>query len=317
MFMFSPAVAYSQARAGLSLVIVKAGQTLFQHYAPGISPKQPLAIASGTKSWAAILAVLALQDGLLTDWDQPLAQVLHEWQSHPHKSQISLRQLLSLTSGLPGGRSTLFGGTIPTYAQAIAAEPTAAPGQRFQYGPIPFQVLGAVLGRQLQAAGLSPDPGIYLAQRLFEPLQIKCPMQPEDWSRDQAGLPHLASGLRLTALDWAKMGQLLAAQGQWQGQQLLALPLLQACFQGSRVNPAYGLGFWLNATGLNVAGRPWLALPHQPEALVMALGAGNQNMYILPEQQWVIVRQGEMRLPMPDFDHAHFLGLILDAAGKR
>lgn len=298
---YRQALAYSQACAGLSLLICQAGQVVFADYAPGIQPDQPLAIASGTKSMAAVLAALMIQSGWLKSWDEPVANTLVEWQADAGKAQITLRHLLSLTSGLPGGRSTLFGGTIPTYTQASHTQPHCSCGQRFQYGPVPFQVLGAVFRQQLLSRGYLPDPTLWLQQHLLTPLQI----QIGDWTRDQEGFPHLASGIHMSAANWAKFGQFIVNPKSH-----LEPDLLQACFRGSSVNPAYGLGFWLNQEGLNVAGRPWRAIPHQPANLVMALGAGNQNLYILPDQELVIVRQGELKLPIPEFDHNQFLALI-------
>jgi hypothetical protein len=57
----------------------------------------------------------------------------------------------------------------PSYAQAVAAQPAFEPGQRFQYGPTPFQVFGEIIRRKLAAADANPDPLDYLSQRVLDP----------------------------------------------------------------------------------------------------------------------------------------------------
>jgi CubicO group peptidase (beta-lactamase class C family) len=303
---FAAALAYSQARQGLSLLMVQAEQVVFTAYAPGLNPAQPLPIASGTKSFAGILGVLGVQAGWLT-WDEPVAQTLTKWSDDPVRSQMTVRQLLNLTSGLAPGRSPLRGGQIPTAAVALASRQAFPPGQRFQYSSAPFQIFAALVQRKLQAQALPADPLSYLRRHLFDPLGISI----GGWSYGADGLPHLATGAELVPQDWLKFGQLLAARGRWQGQQLLDPQLLQACWQGSPANPAYGLGFWLNQPGVNAWGKPWLEIGNAPPGLVMALGAGHQNLYIFPEQGWTIVRQGQLNrqdiLATPHFDHQEFL----------
>jgi CubicO group peptidase (beta-lactamase class C family) len=305
---YRAALTYSQARQGLTLLVAHHDQVCFQHYAASVLPEQPLPIASGTKSFAGVLGALAIQAGLLT-WDEPVSQTLTEWQNQPARQQITIHQLLNLTCGLAPGRSTLHSGEISTAAMALTARQAFPPGQRFHYGSGPFQIFVALLARKLAAAGLASDPLHYLKQVLFVPMGLEI----GGWSYDADGLPHLASGARLTAQNWLKFGQLLAAKGQWQGQRLLDSQLLQDCWQGSSANPAYGLGFWLNPQmgGLNAWGKPLPPILAAPNSLVMALGAGNQNLYVWPEQGWVIVRQGQLNrqdiLATPLFEHQQFL----------
>jgi CubicO group peptidase (beta-lactamase class C family) len=308
---YRAALAYSQIRQGLTLLIAHHDQVCFHHYATDVLPEQPLPIASGTKSFAGVLGVLAIQAGLLT-WDEPVSETLTEWQDRPACQRITIRQLINLTCGLAPGRSTLRSGEIPTAATALTMRQASPAGQRFHYGSGPFQIFAALLARKLAAAGLASDPLHYLKQALFVPMGLEI----GGWSYGADGLPHLASGARLTAQNWLKFGQLLAAKGQWRGQQLLDPQLLQNCWQGSVANPAYGLGFWLNPQtgGLNAWGKPLLPILAAPNSLVMALGAGNQNLYVWPEQGWVIVRQGQLNrqdiLATPLFEHQDFLKLF-------
>lgn len=303
---YRQAAAYSEARGGLSMLVSRQGKVIFEAYAPGVKPEQPHLLASGTKSFSCAIAVAAANDGLLR-LDEPVANTIQEWQSDSRRSKITIRQLLNLTSGLPGGTI----GQVPTYSQAISTLATASPDSRFQYGPIPFQVFGELMRRKLLRAGLAADPLDYLQRKVLVPIGL----QVGNWRRSVDGLPHLPSGASLTAREWAKFGTLIASEGQWNQKLILDPQLLSQCFQGSSANPAYGLTFWLNANGVTPSGRPLHKPQDSPSDLWMALGAGNQGLFILPGQKLVIVRQGKINRRTStmrnSFDNQQFLRLAL------
>lgn len=304
------AAQYSEDNHGRAMVVVQSGRVVFERYFPGVNPERGRFLASGTKSFSCAIALLGVQDGLLS-LDEPVANTIVGWKLHPQKSQITIRQLLNLTSGIPGGE----GGNIPTYADAIRTPLTAEPGERFQYGPIPFQVFGEVMRRKLEARGMAGSPLTYLESRILQPIGL----QYDRWSRGLDGQPRLPSGAMISAREWAKYGVLLLNQGQWQGQQLLDSRLLNQCFQGSGKNPAYGLTFWLNKPGLTHDGLPMNPIRAASDSMVMAIGAGNQVMFIVPEQNLVVVRLGRLddeTSPETEggFDREQFLNLILTGA---
>lgn len=96
------AAAYSAQHRGIALLVMVDGQILFEDYPGRGHPNRAHELASGTKSFSGVMAVAAVQDGLLS-LEEPLAQTLTEWQGDPWRSQINLSQLLHLTSGIPGG----------------------------------------------------------------------------------------------------------------------------------------------------------------------------------------------------------------------
>jgi CubicO group peptidase (beta-lactamase class C family) len=255
------------------------GKVVWEDYPNGGHPERPHELASGTKSFSGLMAVAAAQDGLLA-LDEPVAQTLSEWRDDPLRSAITIRQLLQLVSGLPGGRL----GRPPTYAEAVQTPAAAHPGSRFSYGPIPFQVFGELMRRKLGG-----DPLAYLERRIFFPLGLEYAF----WRRGPDGYPHLPSGAFLTARNWARLGELVRTGGVWQGRRLLDEALVAECFLPSSVNPFYGLTWWLSK-----------ALPPQQQTAlrqfgleldqpgwVVAAGAGGQRLYVHREKGWVVVRQ--------------------------
>ncbi len=81
---------------------MRRGEVIFEDYAPEWNADKPHLLASGTKSFSGVLAVCAVQDHYL-ELEERVADTLVEWKDDPDKNRITIRQLLSLCSGLEGG----------------------------------------------------------------------------------------------------------------------------------------------------------------------------------------------------------------------
>jgi CubicO group peptidase (beta-lactamase class C family) len=278
---YSDAARYSAGSRGVSFLVMQDGQVLFEDY-PGEGQKAlAWPLASGTKSFCGIMAAAAAADGLLSI-DERCADTLPEWQDDDRKTRITIRDLLTLTSGMPGRI-----GAAPSYAKAIEARAKADPGRRFTYGAVPFQAFGEILRRKLAAKGDPGDPVSYLQARVLDPIGVR----PAGWKRGDDGHPVLPHGARFSALSWAQFGQAVLDGGS-----RLDSETLEACFEGTKANPGYGLTWWLMRKGL-VPPSPRSGLggtmPSDIEAedIVMAAGAGNQRLYLLRKRRLVVVRQ--------------------------
>lgn len=275
---FAGAAAYSAQRRGVSLVVLHSGERVFEDYPNEGGVERGWELASGAKSFTGVIAAAAIRDGLIRSWDEPCADTLSEWRTD-NRSRITLRDLLSLTSGIEGGPIA----RPPAYADAIAQPAGAAPGERFAYGPTPFQIFGEIMRRKLDG-----DPLTYLQGRIFDPLQI----QPTQWRRGSDGNPHMPSGAGLTARDWARFGLFVLREGEGR----VDVGALRSCFEGTRANPGYGLSFWLWRDGLVAPGRSQAvsidpAITRRFGPISMAAGAGDQRLYLLPQVDIVIARQ--------------------------
>lgn len=278
---FRGAARYSAERNGVSMVVMRSGEVLFEHYPNAGADSRAWETASGTKSFCGVLAAAAAADGLLT-LDERCASTLDAW-ANDARAEITLRQLLTLTSGLGSGRI----GRPPTYVESVSAPLRDAPGTRFDYGPTPFQVFGEIMRRKLRTAGRDGDPVAYLRARVLDPIGVSV----ERWRRGTDGLPLLPQGAALTAREWARFGQWVLDGGKGVHPATLA-----ACFEGTTANPGYGLTWWLLRPGL-VRPDPRTDLDSAVEAfgrredIVMAAGAGNQRLYLLRRRGLVVVRQ--------------------------
>src|ERR1700678_2379576 len=95
---FALAAQFSRNHGGLALRVEQGGRVIYESYAPGFSASTPHKIYSGTKSFVAVAALIAMQEGLLT-MDEKASDTLTEWRGDRRRA-ITLGQLLSHTSGL-------------------------------------------------------------------------------------------------------------------------------------------------------------------------------------------------------------------------
>lgn len=211
------AAAYHARHKPQALLVVRAGETLFERYDGGFSPGRAHALYSGTKSFWGITAVLAQRERLLS-LDEAV------WRG------ATIRELLNLTAGVPFGG---LGSAVPGYEKALAAEQRNAPGTTFTYGGIPLQLFGAVFSQRLKPLGLTPHE--YLHSRILQPNGVHV----ASWRSLKDGTHPLPAGAFLTAADWARYGAYAARNATEYAE----------CFHGSRANPRYGLCWWLSPPG--------------------------------------------------------------------
>lgn len=290
------AAALNARAGGVSMVVIENGVRVFEDYPNGGAPDRAHDIASGTKSFSGLMAAVAVRDGLLS-LDEAASDTLVEWKSDPGRRAITIRQILNLTSGLKPARI----GRAPAYADAIGARAVAAPGAEFAYGPLNFQVFGEIMRRKLKSfeGGRYADPLAYLDARVLTPAGVEY----AGWKRGEDGMPVLAHGAVLTAREWAAFGVFVLEGATAAGKPQADPAALKAMFEGSPVNAAYGLAWWLNETpraSTLEASRTMSEAsdlythPRRSELpgdLVMAAGAGGQRLYLVPSRGLAIVRQ--------------------------
>jgi CubicO group peptidase (beta-lactamase class C family) len=340
------AAEYSRKHDGEVMLVLLDGKPVFEDAVSGWSVESPHLLASGTKSFSGIAAALAIEDGLLS-LDEKVADTIHEWNADPRKSQVTVRQLLSLASGLESLSGTIentrnarAAGITDRVTASIGAKMLADPGERFIYGPSQFYVFGELMKRKLAAAKTGDaDAVAYLDRKVFTPLGIN-----PRFLRDEAGNANLPGGCRMTARDWAVFGEFVRNGGVHDGKRLLGEATLAQLMQSHGPNKAYGLTWWLmrddedaadpesalaadmiadrleergTRVGRRLAERTRERAAEQaPDAAspvigFMAAGKGKQRLYVLPEQKLTIVRFGPLE-GSRGFDNREFLRLITE-----
>lgn len=299
------AAAYSSAQGGTSILILQHGQTLFEQSA-GEAHK----IFSGTKAFWGLAALAAAEDGLLS-LDEHVAETIPEWRNDPRKARVTIRQLLDFSSGLEPVFRLHADNPRDRDRIAIAASIVGNPGSSFIYGPSALQVFHQVLEQKLRGE----SPTRYLERRVLRRIGLGS----QRYLKDRAGNPLLASGWQLSARQWARLGEVVLADGR----PVVTSGSLAQCWLGSPANRAFGFGWWNNQAA--PGGREFdfedmlrPSWPRQswggaclcrdaPSDLVASIGSGRQRLYAIPSMDLVVVRFGSGGR----FSDGRFLRLLL------
>jgi len=300
-----------------ALLVIKDGRIVYEHYAPPSSAATPHLTWSISKSVLATVLGVARREGRFA-LDAPAARYYPAMQAHP---DVRLEDLLHWASGLAWQEdyeyaplkssvvAMLYTRGHSDMAAYTAARPAAVgPGQRFLYSSGDSNVLAAALRGMVGEQGY----GDYPWQALFIPLGIESAA----WERDASGTLVGSSYLYMSARDLARIGLLMLRDGRWQSQQVLHrdwVAFNRRLFPQAKASPGEanpGGHWWLNQP-LPGSGRPW---PDAPADTFAALGHWGQGLYVVPQEQLVIVRYADDR--DGQFQHNELLKRVLAAQAE-
>jgi CubicO group peptidase (beta-lactamase class C family) len=263
-----------------------------EEYFYGYTAQRPHQLRSATKSIVSALAGIAIDRGAISGVNEAVLPQMH-YSSYdnpnPAKAAITLRDLLSMSSGLDcndhsstsPGRETVIDDK-PDWVKATLDLPMInAPGTHAYYcsGGV------AVVGRRIENAVHMPLPEFARAN-LFEPLGMA--QSDWKWNYDLTNSNKEFAQIYLRPRDMLKLGLLFADGGRWHGKQIISESWVHASLANhSHVdNTSYGYFWW----------RPWLNVEtptgSQHVDLMAAQGNGGQKIYLLPQYGLVAVFTG-------------------------
>ena len=206
-----------------SLLVIRDGQIIYEHYGRGDSRDSLHTSFSVAKSFTSALVGVALAEGHLDDLDDPVRKYLPELTS-PTFDGVTIRHVLQMSTGVrfnetytdPDSDINTMTTQVPplTYLQYInTLQRDHAPGSFNHYASINTQLLGILL---VQVTGESLTD--YMTSRLWHPLGME---QRGLWTLDGEGIELAMGGLAASARDYAKLGLLYLNQGRRGERQLL------------------------------------------------------------------------------------------------
>jgi CubicO group peptidase (beta-lactamase class C family) len=170
---------------GGELIAHKAlGRFTYNPTAPAVTIENIFDLASVTKVVATTGLAMVLYERGLLDLDAPLTAIVPEFATNePRRQQVTLRMLLTHSSGLPAYEKLFLCAKTrdELMAAAFTTELTADPGTRAEYSDLGFIILGIALER------LADEPLDAFCQReIFGPLGMSHTAfnPPKTW-RDQ------------------------------------------------------------------------------------------------------------------------------------
>jgi len=285
-----------------SLVVIHRGYLVAEFHENGAAPTTTFNVYSCSKSFTGTAYGILFGDRSETRPETPAYPSIPAGYplSDPRKARITLRHLLSMSSGIPGESLGVYGVQVADGGDPFAAALGHAP------------VLARDTGREVSVAQLSGEPGTvwdysdpafahlslafhalagrdlggFMAERVFAPIGLERVTWDVMGVEDGVGVHTMPySGVHITAREFARFGYLMLHGGRWQEQRLVPANWIERATTSSQpMNPAYGLTWWTNA-----AGKLWPGVPRDAFA---AMGYNCNLCCAIPSRDMVIVRIG-------------------------
>jgi CubicO group peptidase (beta-lactamase class C family) len=273
---------------------------------------------SVAKSYLALIAGLALGDGLIRSLDDKAADyALDDGFKSEQNRDITWRHLLTQTSEWQG---TLFGKEDRIDQNRVVGPDVAAPSKgtpRLLKKPGTFYEYNDVRVNRLSLSLLQvfkePLPSV-LKRRIMDPIGASADWRWDGYrnstvtidDKEMISVPgggHWGGGIVISARDLALTGLLVAQGGAWNGKQILPKGWTDELVKPCVIAPFYGLMWWLNSDKRLFAAAS--------EKSHFALGWGSHIVWIDPDSDLVTV------LRWIDIEQAAgFVERLLAALGK-
>jgi CubicO group peptidase (beta-lactamase class C family) len=296
---------YPQVR---SFLVVRHGYLVYEHYWHGFDAADGQELHSITKSIISALVGIILGDHHLKRLDQTIGELLAAHlpkDADPRVRAITVRQLLTMTGGLPGDDQPTGGDErLSTrlfhsrdWVSHILGRPLATtPGTTWAYSNASSHLLSAIV------ADTTGQPTLAVARaKLFGPLGIHSdhafqpragkPPTPAQlrayrraavaWPRDPQGYHFGFGETKLPARDLAKFGYLYLNGGRWDTTQVVPADYVRASTQPHTELPRLGPG--------GGYGYQWWTRHVGPHDSFVAAGIWGQRILVLTDLDLVVV----------------------------
>jgi CubicO group peptidase (beta-lactamase class C family) len=297
-----------------SIVVIRRGYLVREFYTFNVLVPTRFDIWSGTKSFTGTAWGLLLGDEgsrQSVELDSPAYAFIPEGRplTDPRKERITIRHLLTMTSGIPGESAGVIG--IPTttehgpFEHALGRCPNrfglwtdklaAEPGTRWDYSDPAFAHLALAF-----ANTSGQEMSDYLRERVLDPIGIKGLSWDVQGGSGFLG-PHTNAhtGVHVSARELARFGYLMLRGGVWEGQQLIPKWWMDLATKTSQdLNPQYGYTWWVNAQRTR-----WPSVPEDAFAL---MGYNANYCCVAPSLDLVVARVGTG----PPVAEGHSQGLL-------
>ena len=231
---------------------------------------------SCTKQVIGILAGIAFEQGNLQNLDDPIDDYFDsELENHQDKSQITLRQLLTMRSGIAYENDDVGGQTDKLLRQKpdnsvdfiLSLPLNAAPGDEFYYKDGDPHLFSAILQKTI---GRPTDE--WADDQLFSKIGI----QNINWVRYRDGITLGGFGIETTPREMAKFGLLVQNKGTMNGNEVVSEAWISEMVSSQTyIDEEYDMGFYW-----------WI---HKPTGYYYMAGHGGQYVIIDPSKDLMVV----------------------------
>lgn len=268
------------------LIMVRNGRVFLECYPHPYSPTDLHNVKSVSKSIMSAMVGIALEEGIIESLDETVYDYFPQYFTEdmdPRKKAITLRHLLTMTSGLELDENGPITGLIFNSDDWIAAtlgRPLVEdPGTTYNYSTALSHIMSGVL-TEAGGHGL-----LQLCEKyLFGPLGIS----QARWRQGPKGYYVGGAELFLTPRDLARFGMLYLNNGQWNGRSLVSKAWVVESTSGHvsipGSNQRYGYWWYVNDEGfINAIGWGGQGISYHPETNIVSVttSANHQTGHIL------------------------------------
>lgn len=267
-------------------VVLHDGIIAAERYAPGYDRNtRNLSFSEGKSLEATLVAILVGDGHLHVDDPAPIKQ----WKAPDARSQITIRNLMNMASGLDCNNFPLthplhftpenhhsigYNDGINSFQASVAPHLRFVPGSVNRYRNCDLLAVGKIIRETVEReydVEYLAFPQRYLLDRIGVRSAVLEP--------DPYGNLLLNGHDYLTTRDWARFGLLYLQDGVFNGERILPMGWVDFVSTPSAANPGYGAFFWLATQEHNL-----------PQDAYWASGAeGNQTM-IIPSYGLVVAK---------------------------
>ena len=274
------------------LVIIKDGYIVGETYFRGFEPTDRHTSYSVAKSFSSAVIGIAIDKGYIADVNEKVYEYYPQWQqpeTDPRKQQITIRHLLTMTSGIewneddyyedPSENDAFIMYSRPCLYEYVLDKPMENnPGETWYYSTGNSELLTGIIEE-------ATDSTLYQ----FALVNLLTPIGLTDigWHHDDAGHSCAGSGVVATVREFAKLGFLYLHNGEWDGRRIVPEAWIEESLQPVSSDVTwYGYHWWLR--------RALTADPNTsiPPSTFIAWGIYTQQIFVIPEKQLVIARVG-------------------------
>lgn len=221
-------------------------RTLVETHDDASPPDEALVTMSVSKTIVALAILHAIEKGTIASLDVPMSSFIPSWSAPDPRSKITLRHVMTHTSGLTTDRAETWNGvTLRVQADKTQLTSPDAIGKTFVYNDNAVDFLSLAVHR---ASGFFLDD--YLTKYIFGPLDVSGAY----WMKDAEGHPRAAGELFMRASDLAKVGEFILRRGMRDDKKILDPQSIALLSVPSPREPTYGLLVWLHDGALVAKG---------------------------------------------------------------
>jgi len=193
------------------------GRIVLERYANGRTAQDRWFSASAAKSVTSTLIGAAIRDGLIGSVDDPITRYIPELKAAPAFDGVTLRHLMSMSSGLTYHESTtdptsdlalsdggeIIDGRPPIVTYAMKLRRAHPPGTIKEYQTINADLLGIALSRVLKGRTVAD----YLSEKIWRPAGMEADA---NWVVGKTGIERGGCCISATLRDYARFGLFIA-----------------------------------------------------------------------------------------------------------